>query len=116
MKFEEIYSYGDILTYAEEIGYENLTEDDLKKLDDKIDEVCKRAKDEIEKMDLKSIKLRGALLLNESIWANNCYYNLHLKFDNATYERRAARADRIQKALDDANYKASILPENKTLR
>lgn len=116
MKFEDIKGYGDILTYAEEIGYENLTEDDLKKLDDKIDEICQREKERIKKMDLKSKKLKAALLLNEAGFANNCYYNLHLNFENSTYERSVARMNRIQKALDDANYKASVIPSNKTLR
>lgn len=103
MTIEEIKKYEDIDKYTEEVGYENLTDEDIRKLCVKVCEISDERIERIQKRNLDPMEELALLMFEEGIANSKCY-----SLCNCTSERRIKNMERIEKAMEEVDRKEAM--------
>ena len=103
MTIEEIKKYEDIDKYTEEVGYENLTDEDIRKLCVKICEISEERIERIKQSNLDEMNMIALVFFEEGIANCKCY-----SLCNCTSERRIKNMERIEKAMEEVDRKEAM--------
>ncbi len=103
MEIEEITSFAQMSKYIEQFGRENLTEDQLVRLEARLD-IIEELELEKATSGIQDPKAKAAVALMVRSFANSRAYGL----SHATHERRTKIATDIQAALDEVRRKNAI--------
>ena len=100
MKLKNCKTYNDVLKYAQKKGYENLTDEDIAVLVNKINQICD---EEIEKLEKRNMapEARNGLIFMEKFTAASKIKTLY----TCTPERRRAIQERVNKAIENVRLK-----------
>lgn len=105
MAIEDIETYDELDEYCKEKGYENLTDEDIKNLKNKVWEINRAKEERIQEKEMNPHARIALIMIERSAAASRCHF-----LDNCTEERKRRN---IIRRLEEADRRAGgIIPDD----